>query len=404
MSLSAYQKRLFLFLSVASFFEGYDFTAFGQVRRELRLDLQLSETEIGMVYSVISFGTLLAYLLVRLGDRLGRRKLLTITITGYTTFTFLTGLAPDHYSYTAAQLIARIFLIAEYATSMVYAAEEFPAERRGLVIGVLQTANAFGAIVCAGISPLLTATRWGWRSVYLIAIIPLVLVIYARRGLRETQRFSDLGKRERRSIFALLRSTHARWVFRIAGLWGLMYLCANVAVAYWKDFAISEAGLSSAAAGLSIAIAAVASLPLIFFAGRLIDLIGRRHGSGLIFGLGSIGVASCYLVRGQGLMTFTLIFGIFGVSAMPIVLNALTTELFPTELRADAFAWCNNLLGRIGYVAAPALVSSIADHVGALGPVVAATAIFPLTVVGLIYAAVPETKGRELEQTAKICS
>ena len=46
----------------------------------------------------------------------------------------------------------------------------------------------------------------------------------------------------------------------------------------------------------------------------------------------------------------SLVFAIFGASAVLSVLNAYNTELFPTELRGDAFASSNNLLGRIGYV------------------------------------------------------
>ncbi|RMH43528.1 MAG: MFS transporter [Deltaproteobacteria bacterium] len=379
--------------------------AFGQVRPHLRAHWSLSESFAGNMYSVISLGTIAAYALVRLADRVGRRPMLTATIAGYTSFTFLSGLAPDPYTYTAVQALARVFLVAEWAISFVFAAEEFPAARRGAVIGVIQACNAFGAIVCAGVAPLLVRAPWGWRTVYLVAIPPLLLIMYARRGLRETRRFESersAGHTGAQSLFRIFRTPHRRTVFKLAALWSLMYMSSNVAVAYWKDFAVTEAGLTDGEAGASIAIAAVASLPLVFVSGRLLDAIGRRHGGAVIFGVGALGTALCYTLDGRWPLTATLVLGVFGASAMPSVLNALTTEMFPTHMRADAFAWCNNLLGRVGYVAAPAIVSNVADHVGALGPVVAATAVFPLLAVALMYALLPETRGLELERTSAV--
>lgn len=400
-----YQRKLFIFLSVASFFEGYDFMAFGQIRPNLRADLGLSESVAGNMYAVISFGTMFSYILVRLADRIGRKRVLTITIAGYTTFTCLTGLAPEAYSFTIAQFVARVFLVGEWAISMVYAAEEFPALQRGMVIGVISAFNALGAIVCAGIAPMLIKTPLHWRAVYFVSIVPLLLIMYARRSLKETRRFEEQVKGvadKRRKLVAIFRTKYRGLVIKVALIWGLCYLMSNVAVAYWKDFAVNEAGLSEAQAGGSIALAAGISLPLVFFAGKLIDMIGRRHGAALILGVGSIGVALCYTLDGQWPLTVALVFGIFGASAMLAVLNAITTEVFPTEYRADAFAWCNNLLGRIGYVLAPAIVSNVAEHVGQLGPVVAATSVFPILAIVLIYAMIPETKGRELEETSAV--
>ena len=82
------------------------------------------------------------------------------------------------------------------------------------------------------------------------------------------------------------------------------------------------------------------------------------------------------------------------------VLNAYNTELFPTHLRGDAFAWSNNILGRIGYVLAPWAVGSAAKAFG-YGPAVAVTAIGPILALILIVWLLPETKGKELEETSR---
>jgi putative MFS transporter len=84
------------------------------------------------------------------------------------------------------------------------------------------------------------------------------------------------------------------------------------------------------------------------------------------------------------------------------VLNAFTAELFPTDLRGDAFAWSNNLLGRVGYVLSPALVGVLAGRFGSWGPAVQLTVIGPVIALVLMLLWLPETRARELEETAKV--
>ena len=153
-SLTSYQKRLFIFLSVATFFEGFDFMALTQILPNLRADFQINEFQAGLLFAFVNFGTVVAWLLIRKADLWGRRRVMMITIVGYTVFTFLTGFSWDVWSFALFQFIARIFLIGEWATSMVYASEEFSADRRGTVIGVLQAFSSLGAVFCAGVTPL----------------------------------------------------------------------------------------------------------------------------------------------------------------------------------------------------------------------------------------------------------
>ncbi len=91
--LTPYQRRLFLFLSVATFFEGYDQIALTQILPELRADFGVDESAAGFMVAAINVGTILAYLLIRRADRWGRRRVLAITIAGYTLFSLLSGLS-----------------------------------------------------------------------------------------------------------------------------------------------------------------------------------------------------------------------------------------------------------------------------------------------------------------------
>ncbi|WP_437487888.1 MFS transporter [Sorangium sp. So ce1014] len=400
-----YQRRLFWFLSVASFFEGYDYLALTQILPNIGAEMGLAARHEGLLIGVINSGTMIAYLLVRKADQWGRRRVLTITILGYTLFSVLTGFAPNVYVFAVLQLLARIFLIGEWAVSMVYAAEEYPSDRRGMVIGVIQAFSSLGSIVCAGVVPLLLSTSYGWRSVYFVGGIPLLVMAVARRGLRETARFEQAAAAREgegaQPFMRIWRSPHRGRMLQLALIWGLTYVCTQNAVTFWKTFAIRERGFSDAEVGASITFAAVVSMPLIFASGKLLDVMGRRAGAVIIYVLAAAGVLGAYSLGSRAGLTVALVFAIFGASGVLPVLNAYNSELFPTHLRADALAWSNNLLGRIGYILSPIGVGVAAEQMG-WGQAVSATAIFPVIALALILWLLPETRGKELEETARV--
>src|SRR6478609_967125 len=400
--LSGYQRRLLVFLSVASFFEGYDFFALTQILPNLRADLQVGIAGGGLLVGFINVGTILAFILARKADRWGRKPVLTATIAGYTVFTFLSGLAPNVYLFAVLQLIARVFLIAEWTTSMVIAAEEYPAQARGTVLGVVSAANGLGAIVCAGVVPLLLETTYGWRSVYFVSIVPLVVLAIARSSLKETSRFNEeRASATEESLLAIWGTPSRKRMLQLAVIWFLTYVCTQNAVTFWKEFALAERGLSDAQVGSAVKLSALASMPLAFAAGKLLDVVGRKLGATLIYAATIGGVIGAYTAHSLTALTVSLVFAVLGVNTVLTVLNAFTTELFPTRYRGSAFAWSNNLIGRVGYCLSPVAVGALIPRFG-WGMTLAATTAFPLVALVLIWTFLPETRGRELEETASL--
>jgi MFS transporter, putative metabolite:H+ symporter len=401
--LTSYQRRLVLFLGVATFFEGFDQIALAQLLPTIRAEMHLSDVQTGLMVAVTNFGTVLAYVLIRAADRFGRKPILTTTIVGYTLCTFATSLVSSAIPYALFQMLARVFLIGEWALSMVYAAEEFPAARRGWVFGILNLWGAVGTILCAGLVPLFLKSPWGWRSVYFTGTVPLLLLAFARRGLRETERFQRLSASERIAprLMRIWRTPYRRRVLELAVIWAATYVCTQTAVTFAKQHWVEELHMEEGTAGLLIAGSAVGSMPLLYFVGGALDRFGRRRTAVVVFVATALGCVGSYTLASPLSLVVPTTLAIFGASAVLPVLNAFTTEYFPTELRGDAFAWTNNILGRTGYVAAPILVGTLAQRVG-WGPAVACTAVGPLLALGLIWLWLPETKGLELEQTARL--
>lgn len=400
--LSTYHRWLFFFLGVAGFFEGFDTFALTQILPSLRVEMGLSPSDQGLLVGAIGVGSILSYGLVRHADRWGRRRVLAVTILGYTLCTLLTGFTHSPWTFGLAQILARIFLIAEWSIGMVYAAEEFPAARRGGVIGVLNAVNGLGAVVCAGIAPMVVASPLGWRGVYFIGAVPLLLMAIARRSLRETRRFSEQvagTAAARRPFTRILERPYRRPMLQLGLIWALTYGCAVNAITFWKEHAMGERGLTDAQAGMSISIAAVAAMPIAFVAGRLIDRFGRRAGAVVLYAMMVLGVLGSYTLEGRPMLVGALVFGIAGVTAVPIVLSAYNAELFPTELRGDAFGWSNHLFGRLAQVVAPPLAGIAAERLG-WGRVVPLTTVLPCLALVLVLWLMPETRGRELEETS----
>ena len=137
----------------------------------------------------------------------------------------------------------------------------------------------------------------------------------------------------------------------------------------------------------------------IFLAGKLLDVVGRRKGAAILFTITVVSTVTSYTLESFWALVVSLTFAIIGATAVLPVLTAYNAELFPTELRGDAYAWANNLLGRWAYVGSPLLVGFVAADFG-WSTAVAATAVLPAIALALILATFPETSNRELEETA----
>lgn len=401
--LTSYQLRLFFLLSVANFFEGFEYVALGQVLPSLRAEFALSESQAGTMVGVIGLSALCAYGIIRQADLIGRRRVLSLTIAGYTISCLLAALAADVYQFTLAQLAARAFLLGEFAVSMIYLAEEFPADKRGLAVGMMQGINSFGAIACAGLVPPLLKTAWGYRTVYVVGSVPLLLLIWLRRNVRETERFQrvqELGAPDKH-LLAIFRTPYRGRVFLLAAVWGLSLVCTYLSITYWKEFAVQERGLSDEQVSHALMIAALGSLPLVFASGKMLEVLGRRWSALLVLSCASISTLLSYNAHVFWALTLGLTGAIFSASAVSPVLNSFTVELFPTALRASGYAWSNSLLGKIGYVVGPLAVGFSAERWG-YGPSLSLVSLCPLLALALVMSHLPETRGRELEETSAL--
>src|SRR5271156_4825314 len=174
------QRRVFWIASTAGFFDQYDRALLSLALKQIQAGLKIAESQLGAMLSL---------LMPPFADVFGRRRLLLYTIFGYTIFTALIAIAPNERTFVAFEMIARAFAGAEAAIAMVIVAEEVDAAHRGWAIGLLSAVSNVGYGLAAIVFAFINTIPYGWRGLYAIALLPLVLIIPLRRSLPESARF-----------------------------------------------------------------------------------------------------------------------------------------------------------------------------------------------------------------------
>jgi len=370
-----YRRRLLGMLSVATFFEGYDTFVLALVLPLVLADLGGSESEAGVIRAIVGVGSVLGFLLAARADRIGRRRLLLITIVGYTIGTFFTAISWNLTFLTIAQFVSQIFLASEWAVAVTIVVEEFPVHLRGRSLGIVTSMNTLGGITVGILAFIgLQNTPLEWRAFFVVGIVPLIAVAVWRRRMRETPMYEQVhaqavqaGRRDDTNLFEPWRPQYRRNVLAV----GLMHFFRFAAVAsgafWWPYYAQTEAGMSLSLTGLYLGVAGLTGAAGFIVAGRSMERYGRRP-TFLVYVAGAalFGVP-LFQIHSPGLMLPFLCLAIFFGLGSAAVTSAFSTEFFPTYLRSRAAAWCRNAFEIPGGIVGPLIVGLLGDHL--TGPI-----------------------------------
>jgi MFS family permease len=390
---------LLLLLGSTMFFDGYDRGVILVALKQIRGSFDLSQTQASWYLAVLYLGALPAVPLTLRADRVGRKRLLVLSVLGYTIATGVTAIAPNAATFSACQFVARMFLNAEAAIVWTLAAETLPARARGIGFGWLQMSNAlgvgFGAIAFGGvIQPL----GLSWRWLYVVGIPPLLLVARLRRRLPESERFESLQRtggieRDWRAVF---RPPRRRWIlFVIAG--GVLLNLSQQASSFAVDFLQTQRHLGATQASFMLVAAGLPGIPFMVLAGALSDRYGRRVVGCSLAGLGVVGALCFFWMPGGAWVLWPcMVVMLLGVLGAGPVLGAYTAELFDTSVRGQAVSWATvaNVGGQAGSLALGGL---LLGAFGSLSIAVTLLGIGPVIGLMMIWRYYPDTHGRELE-------
>ncbi|NJL18225.1 MAG: MFS transporter, partial [Nitrospira sp.] len=127
-----------------------------------------------------------------LADSMGRRRLLLAMIVGFSFSSVGCAFATDWRVFAFLQFIGRAFTAADEMISVVVVVEEVILKRRGWAVGLLSAFGVLGDGIAAVCYPLTEHLPGGWRALYALAVVPLVVLVWMRRSLKETGSFEHI--------------------------------------------------------------------------------------------------------------------------------------------------------------------------------------------------------------------
>ena len=312
-----------------------------------------------------------------LGDRLGRRQILAITIVLMASATFCVGLVPtyDMIGFWAPVLMIGLRMIqgfstgGEYGGAATFMAEYAPPRRRGfmgsfLEFGTLAGFSA-GALLMLGFSLVLSDDQmgsWGWRIPFLIAAPLGIVGIYLRTKLEDTPVFKELeeqGKEEANigSEFKDLITRYWSPILKLGGLVVALNVVNYTLLSYMPTYLEQGIGLSTDMSLVVPIIGMLAMMVFVPFAGRLSDRVGRKP----LWWVSLIGlfimVVPMFMLMSTGVVGAIIGFAVLGLLYVPqlATISAMFPAMFPTQVRFAGFAIAYNVSTSIFGGTAPAV-------------------------------------------------
>ncbi len=381
----------------------YDIGLLSLALPQIQDSLSIPEEEIGTVTGLVRLGVLPALVLASVADRVGRRLMLLITIIGFTLCTVATAFSRTPEEFMFLQFAARMFMYSEEVLAIVVVAEELDARARGWGIGVLAAMGAMGHGVASIFYSMVEVLPYGWRSLYIVGVVPLLILAWLRRGLRETKRFEDqaAARAETASMleyFRPFRSLVRMYPGRLALLCMSVvpfWFVGSAALQFQSKFLQEAHGYSPANVALLFVFGGAFAIVGTASAGALSDRFGRRIIMTLALIGNAVGTLFFYQVSGAYIPPAwcLMLFCYFGSD---VLFSALGSELFPTSYRSTA-SGVRSIMGAVGGAAGLWFEGRLYLIVGSHGDAITWMLLVAVISPAIIFLFIPETATRELE-------
>jgi MFS family permease len=358
----------------------------------------------GIGFSVFMLGWACAMFWGWLADRIGRIRVMCITILCYSIFTMLCGLVFGITSFLVLRFLVGFGVGGEWAAGTPLRHESVPESLRVRLAGWLHTATPAG-IILASVAALLVVPAFGWRGMFLLGILPALLTIYLRAKIPEPRRVRP--SKPTSTIRPLFTGSQAIVTWSAAlmvacsllGLWSSSFWIPTVVATKFlaTGHTLAQAQQMASFASLATNFGTLAGC---FLMPWIVNWLGSRKTVGIVFFAASL---ICNVVAYYGLlekldnidlflMTVPLL-GFFtnGVFAL---FTIWLPELFAGQSRGSGLGFTFSL-GRILAAAGPLMIGALAAHIGSYP--IAITLISAVYIPGMLFVAMTrETAGKAL--------
>jgi metabolite-proton symporter len=351
----------------------------------------------------------------RLGDRLGRKRMLVFTLMLMGGATVLIGLLPTYEQIGVAAPILLILLRilqgfsagGEWGGAALMSVEHAPVNRRGFFGAWPQIGVPIGLILATGMLYLLSRVispeefqAWGWRIPFLLSVVLIVVGYLIRRAVEESPVFKEMLQRKKESS-APLRELF-RHNTREVVLAALIFIACNAAgylvIAFFIPYGSTTLGMPRPSVLLATVFASAGWLIFTLLGGIVSDRIGRVRTFQIGFVAVFVWMLPMFLLVDTrniwlfGLALFVLSVGL-GLSYGPQA--AMYAEMFPANVRYSGVSIGYALGAILGGAFAPTIAQILLEATnwsGSVGIYIMVTAA--ISFVGVTLAG--ETRGNNL--------
>ncbi len=331
----------------------------------------------------------------RLGDRLGRQKVLATTLILMASSTFLIGVLP---AWSTIGAVAPVVLVVlklaqgfstggEYAGATTFVTEYAPDRRRGFFASILDFGSYMGFALGATVVTVLqvtlgeeTMTAWGWRLPFLLAGVIGVVAIWFRLRIEEspvfqaTQAAQEAAASDREAaeggrpanVLVMIRD-HWRPIVIAIMLVGASNTVGYALTSYMPTYLTDSLGYSAIDGTLLTIPVLVLLAVMLPVAGRVSDRIGRRTVMWIGAGTTVVLAVPAFLLIGHGAQWSTLAgLGLLALMTALWVSNqaASLPALFPTSTRYGGMGFAYNIAIAVFGGTTPLIVQALLTATG----------------------------------------
>lgn len=359
----------------------------------------LSGTVLGVGLAIIRAASLLGLPLASLADRFGRKPVLAATCAAGLVLTVLTAVSPTYWWFVAIFALGRPFLSATVGLTQVTAVELTTSHERAKAVSLVAAGYAVGAGIAAIVHSLAEKTV-GFRGIFALAVVPVVVLPVLLRKVREPDRFARVAVSATvaEPVLGPVARPFRRRLLLVAVLAFSVSVVTGPANSLVFIYAQNFLHLKGIVTSAMVVAAGAAGLGGLLVGRWLSDRFGRRP----TIAIAVVGMAVFGTIAYSG-PTWALLFGyVAGVTSGAVFAPAagsLANELFPTSVRGSVAGWYI-AAGVVGAVVGLLAFGAVADVRGTTHHVAVAAAVvfLPVIFTTAFLLLLPETKGKEPEE------